>query len=136
MVWPDLGLNPGLLDHWRSKAFYYYYLLRVFHTNACRYFFTGFLVTASHLRSPGLFSVFRTNDLNSAVVWMVSTRSLIPKSLVPSPCTNPLVTVPTAPITIGISFTLMLHNFLNFLARCMYLSFFHFVSILLCVYTG
>ena len=37
-------------------------------------------------------------DLNNAVVWMVSTRPLIFKSS--SPCTNPLVIVPRATITI------------------------------------
>ena len=36
-------------------------------------------------------------DLNNAVVWMVSTRPLIFKSC--SPCSNPLVIVPGAPIT-------------------------------------
>ena len=39
-------------------------------------------------------------DLNNPVVWVVSTHPLISKS--PSPCTNPLVTVPGARITIGI----------------------------------
>ena len=37
--------------------------------------------------------------LNSAVVWMVSTRP--PTSNTSSPLSNPLVTVPNAPITIG-----------------------------------
>ena len=39
-------------------------------------------------------------DLNNVVVWMVSTRPLISKSS--NPFNNPLVTVPKAPITIGI----------------------------------
>ena len=38
--------------------------------------------------------------LNNAVVWMVSTRP--PTSKSSSPFTNPLVTVPSAPITISI----------------------------------
>ena len=38
-------------------------------------------------------------DLNNAVVWMVFARPLISKSA--SPCTNPLITVQRAPITIG-----------------------------------
>ena len=42
-------------------------------------------------------------DLNKAVVWIVSTRPLIFKSS--SHCTNHLVTVPRAPITIGIIVT-------------------------------
>ena len=46
--------------------------------------------------------------LNNAVVWMVSTCSLIFKSF--SPFTNPLGIVPSAPTTIGITVTLMLHS--------------------------
>ena len=51
-------------------------------------------------------------DLNNAVVWMVSTRPLISNSL--SSCTNYLVTVPSAPITIGIIDTVLIiiiHSF-------------------------
>ena len=44
-------------------------------------------------------------DLNNAIVWMVSSSPLIFKSF--SPCTNPLVTVPRAPIKIGIIVTFM-----------------------------
>ena len=40
------------------------------------------------------------------------------------PLTNPLVTLPKAPITIGKTVTLMFTSFLNFLARSQYLSFF------------
>ena len=53
---------------------------------------------------------------------MVSTRPLIFKS--PSPCINPLVTVPRAPITIGIIVTFMFHSFFNPQAKSRYLSFF------------
>ena len=60
--------------------------------------------------------------LNNAVVWMVSTRPLTSKSS--SPFSNPLVTVPNTPITIGIIFTCMFHSFFNSLARSRYLSFF------------
>ena len=59
---------------------------------------------------------------NSAVVWMVSTRPLTSKSS--RPFNNPLVTVPKAPITIGIIVTFMFHSFFNFLARSKYLSLF------------
>ena len=47
-------------------------------------------------------------DLNNAVVWMVSTCPIISKSS--SPFNNPLMTVPRAPITIGINVTFMLHS--------------------------
>ena len=56
---------------------------------------------------------------------MVSIRSQISKSL--SLFNNSLVTVPKAPVTIGIIVTFMLHSFFfNSLARSRYLSFFLF----------
>ena len=58
--------------------------------------------------------------LNNAVVWMVSTRPPTSKSSF----SNPLVTVPNAPITIGIIVTYVFHSFFNSLARSRYLSFF------------
>ena len=60
--------------------------------------------------------------LNNAVVWMVSTHP--PTSKYSSPFSNPLVTVPNAPITIGKIVTCMFHSFFNSLARSRYLSFF------------
>ena len=60
--------------------------------------------------------------LNNAVVWMVSTRP--PTSKSSSPFYNPLITVPKAPITIGIILTIIFHSFFNSLARSRYLSFF------------
>ena len=62
--------------------------------------------------------------LNNAVVWMVSTRLLTSKSS--SPFSNPLVTVPNAPIIIGIIVTWMFHSFFSSLARSRYLSFFSY----------
>ena len=50
--------------------------------------------------------------LNNAVVWMVSTRP--PTSKSSSPFSNPLVTVPNTPITIGIIVTCMFHSFFNY----------------------
>ena len=47
--------------------------------------------------------------LNNVVVWMVFTRP--PTSKSSSPFSNPLVTVPNAPITIGIIVTCMFHSF-------------------------
>ena len=60
--------------------------------------------------------------LNNTVVWMVSTRP--PTSKSSSPFNNPLVTVPKAPITIGVIVTFMFHSFFNSLARSRYLSLF------------
>ena len=65
-------------------------------------------------------------DINNAVVWMVSTHSRISKSS--SPSTNPLVTVPRMPITIGIPVTFMLHSPFSSLARSLYISFFTFLQ--------
>ena len=59
---------------------------------------------------------------NNAVVWMVSTRP--PTSKASRPFNNPLVTVPKAPITIGIIVTFMFHIIFNSLARSRYLSLF------------
>ena len=60
--------------------------------------------------------------LNNAVVWMVYTRPPTYKSS--STFDNPLVTVPKAPITIGMIITFMFLSFFNFLARSWYLSLF------------
>ena len=59
---------------------------------------------------------------NNAVVWMVSTRS--PTSKSSRPFNNPLVTVPKAPLTIGIIVTFVFHSFSNSLARSTYLTLF------------
>ena len=67
--------------------------------------------------------------LNNVVVWMVSTCPLISKSF--SPFNNTLVTVPKAPIMIGIIVTFMLHSFFNSLARSRYLFFSHSFSFIL-----
>ena len=61
-------------------------------------------------------------DLNNAVVWMVSTRPRISKSS--SPSTDPLVTVPSALITIGIIVNFLFHGFFSSRARSKNLSFF------------
>ena len=60
---------------------------------------------------------------------MVSTRP--PTSKSSSPFSNHLVTVPNAPITIGIIVTCMFHSFFNSLARSRYLSFQHSFSFIL-----
>ena len=61
---------------------------------------------------------------------MVSTRP--PTSKSSCPFRNPFVTVPNAPITIGIIVTCMFHSFFNSLAKSMYLSFFsHYFSLIL-----
>ena len=72
--------------------------------------------------------------LNNAVVWMVSTRP--PTSKSSGPFSNPLVTVPNAPVTIGIIVTSMLHRFpIPYPGRGTYLSF-HILSVLFCGQPG
>ena len=71
--------------------------------------------------SRTLFSILAV--LNNVVVWIVSTRP--PSSKSSSPFCNPLLTVPNAPITIGIIVNCMFHSFFfNSLARLRYLCFF------------
>ena len=65
-------------------------------------------------------------DLNNAVVWMASNCLLISKSS--SPCTNSLVTVPSPPITIGITVTFIFYSFFSFLARFLFLLSFSFTQ--------
>ena len=69
--------------------------------------------------------------LNNAVVWMVSTRP--PTSKSSSPFSNPFVTVPKAPITIGIIVTCMFYSFFQFPSKVEVLillfTFFQFYSV-------
>ena len=69
--------------------------------------------------------------LNNALVWMVSTRLKTSKSS--RPFNNPLVTVPRAPITIGIIVTFMFHSFFQFSSKVKVLillfTFFQFYSV-------
>ena len=82
----------------------------------------------SHQVSRTLLSILAL--LNNAVFWMVYTR--LPTSKSSSPFSNPLVTVPNAPIIIGIIVTCMFYSFFKSLARSRYLSFFsHSFSFLL-----
>ena len=69
--------------------------------------------------------------INNDVVWTVSARPPTPKSS--SPFCNPLVTVPKAPITIGIIVTFMFHSFFQFPSKVEVLillfTFFQFYSV-------
>ena len=89
--------------------YYYYYLcIRVFHI-----YLMVFYWCLSDSKSPQvsrtLLSILAV--LNNVVVWIVSNRP--PTSKSSSPFNNPLVTVPNAPITIGIIVTCMFHSFLK-----------------------
>ena len=68
---------------------------------------------------------------NNAVVWVVSTRPLTSKSS--RLFNNPLVTLPKAPVTIGIIVTFMFHSFFQFSSKVEVLislfTFFQFYSV-------
>ena len=85
----------------------------------------------SDSKSPQVFKTLLSilAILNNAVDWMVSTRPPTSKSF--NIFSNPLVTVPNAPITIGIIVTCMFQSFFNSLARSRYLSFFSHSFILI-----
>ena len=112
------------LDY-RNQLYFYFYLM-VFQSSLSE--------NKSPQVSRTLLSILAV--LNNAVVWMVSSRP--PTSKSSSPFSNPLVTVPNAPITIGIIVTFMFLSFFNSLARFRYLSFFSlsFIFILWSVRTA
>ena len=106
---------------WLYYYYYYFIRLRVIHTGVSWWFLTGVCVTAVSLslQDSSQYSD-RSQQFNNDVVWIVFIRPLISKSS--SPCTNSLVTVPSTPITTGITVILMIHFFS--LARFRYLSLF------------
>ena len=81
--------------------------------------------------SRTLLSILASLDIT--VVSMVSARPPISNSS--SPITKPVGTVPSAPITIGISVTIMFHSSFSSLARSKYSSLFSFSLILWSVET-
>ena len=110
--------------------------LIVFHTRVNCWLFAGVWMSlilqwevSSSLQDSSQYSD-RFYDLNNVVISTVSRCPLISKSS--SPCTNPLVAVPSAPITIGITITFMFHSFSD-LSHGLgtYLSF-RFLSVLPC----
>ena len=58
-------------------------------------------------------------DLKNLTVWMFLVRRLISNSIIL--LSQPLGTVPSAPITTGITFTIMFHSFLSSQVRSKYL---------------
>ena len=83
---------------------YHYLLIRVFHISVRLMVFPWSLSDSKSPQvSKTLFSILAV--LNNVVVWMVSTRP--PTSKSSSFFSNPLVTIPNVPITIGIIITCM-----------------------------
>ena len=89
--------------------YYYYYSLEVFflHQRKLMVFHWRLSDSKSPQVSRTLLSILAV--FNNTVVWMVSTRP--PTSKSSRPCDKPLVTVPKAPISIGIIVTFMFHSF-------------------------
>ena len=103
-----------------SLYHYYFYYLRCFHISVSWGSFTRVLVTASFLKSPGLVSVFWPILM---MLWFGWSSPLISASS--SPCTNSLVTVTIAPISIGTTVSFMSTCiFFSPLAKSRYLPFF------------
>ena len=119
-----MWLIVSSLSHLTNNYYYFYFLLResFSHQRKQIVFHWSLNDSKSPQVSWTLFSILAV--LNNVVVWMVSTRPHISKSS--SSFNNPLVTVPRAPIKIGITVTFMFHSFFNSLARSRYLPFFSF----------
>ena len=116
-LWYDWSL-------WR----YYHLLLESLHISFSRWFFNWSLSDRKSLPvSWTLLSILAV--LNNALVWMASTRP--PTSKSPCHFNNPLVTVPKAPITIGIIVTFMFHSVFNSLERSRSLFFSHSFSFIM-----
>ena len=84
------------------------------------------LTITSYSKSHRVFKTFLCNlaDFNNAVVFIVLVLPLITNSS--GLFSEHLETVPSAPTTIGITVTLMIHNFFSSLARSKHLSIFFF----------
>ena len=95
----------------RTDFYYYYSLIKAFlHQRSPIVFLWSLSDSKSPQVSRTLLSILAV--LNNVVVWMISTRP--PTSKSSSPLSNPLVSVPNAPITIGIFVTCMFHSFFQF----------------------
>ena len=96
--------NPKKNKSKKNWHYHYYYFtfLRIFPTSICWWFLTGFWMTASFLKSPGLFSVFLSISTILNFGWSPHFKSS---------STNPLVTVPRVPITISYTVTFIFRSF-------------------------
>ena len=78
--------------------------------------FESFFYTSKSPKVPRtLFSILA--DLTDALVCIVSTRPLIPIFAIPR--TSSLMTLPSAPVTIGITVIFIFHVFFSILSQCL-----------------
>ena len=113
-----------LLSVHQTTSFHYYYyciFLESFHISFSWWSFTGVWVTASLLKSSGLFSVFLPFSIMLLFGWSPLVLQL---PYPPVPLVILEFSVPKAPIMISIIVTFMCHGFFNSQARSRYLSFF------------
>ena len=91
LAWLDLGLNPGLPDHWGTLP-------------------TRPMSQGTKMGKKQLYGRFKRliNNISHQKTW-----TWLIKGNLKSPFNNPLVTVPKAPNTIGITVTFMFHSFSN-----------------------
>ena len=124
IVWSNFNfLHSSLCINFLNQSYVLFLLILFTHQSFSHQFkLMVFYWSLSDSKSPQvswtLLSILAV--LNNDSIWMVSTRP--PNSS--CPLNNPFVTVPNAPIKIGIIFTFMFHSFFSSLARSRYLSFF------------
>ena len=85
------------------------YFLQVFHTSVCKVSFTGDWETPSLLKSPELFSMFWPILVILQFRW---SRLVFRFPTFPVLLSKPLETVPSVPVTIGITAILIFFSFL------------------------
>ena len=126
-------MAKGLGKYWQLITYFIYFvfldkdflIIRVFHISVS---WGSFSDSKSPQVSRTLLSILAI--FNNAVVWMVSTRP--PTSKSSRPFNDLLVTVPKAPITIGIIVTFMFHSFFQFSSKIeVCISLFTFFQLLL-----
>ena len=111
--------------HYYYHCCWYYYYWSFSHQRKLMVFHWRLSDSKSPQVSRTLLSILAV--FNNAVVWMVSSRA--PTSKSSRPFNNPLVTVPKAPLTIGIIVTFMFNSFFNSLSRSRYLFLFSHFSV-------
>ena len=94
-----------------SSIYIHYIYIYIYHNYSYSFRVMVFHWSLSDSKSPPVSGTLLSilGVLEYAVVWMISTPPPASNSF--SPCNSPLVTVPNAPIRIGIIVTFMFHSF-------------------------
>ena len=107
---PDTSSSSSSSSSSSYYYYYYYYYYSFSHQRKLMVFHWSLSDSKSPQVSRTLLSILTV--FTNAVVWMVST--LLPTSKSFRPFGNPLVTVPKAPIKIGVFVTFIFHFFFQF----------------------